>query len=178
MDSLLEDEEYNWKEVILPSLIPKVAEPELERETGERRRGRDILIAIDHGSNSKHAFDWALAHLCRLADTIHLLHVVPKVHNELLCETTQELMKKLAVEALQVAMAKTVARIVESADVAKVICKEADRLKPVAVVMGTRGRSLIQSVLHGSVSEHCIHHCKSAPIIVVPGKEAGDESVI
>lgn len=38
---------------------------------------------------------------------------------------------------------KTVARIVEG-DAGKAICKEAERLKPVAVIMGTRGRSLIQ----------------------------------
>lgn len=29
-------------------------------------------------------------------------------------------------------------------DAGKAICKEADRLRPVALVMGTRGRSLIQ----------------------------------
>jgi len=69
-------EEYNYREVKLPSLIPIVSEPELERETGERRRGRDIVLAIDHGPNSKHAFDWSLIHLCRLADTIHLVHAV------------------------------------------------------------------------------------------------------
>ncbi|RZC43414.1 hypothetical protein C5167_036360 [Papaver somniferum] len=178
METLMEDEEYNWREVILPSLIPKVAEPELERETGERRRGRNILIAIDHGPNSKHAFDWVLLHLCRLADTIHLLHVVPNVHNEILYETTQILMEKLAVEALQVSMVKTVARIVEGHDVGKMVCKEAKRLKPVAVVMGTRGRSLLQSVLQGSVGEYCFHNCKSAPVIVVPSKEAGEESMI
>ena len=71
-----EVEEYSYREVILPSLIPIVPEPELERETGERRRGRDILIAVDHGPNSKHVFDWALIHFCRLADTIHLVHAV------------------------------------------------------------------------------------------------------
>lgn len=72
----MEDEEYNWKEVTLPSFIPVGGQPELERETGERRRGRDIIIAVDHGPNSKHAFDWALIHLCRLADTVHLIHAV------------------------------------------------------------------------------------------------------
>lgn len=95
---------------------------------------------------------------------------------------------------------KTLARIVEG-DAGKAICKEAERLKPAAVVMGTRGRSLIQrslspsmcvcvcidvivytnvlcmlhgvflfSVLQGSVSEYCFHNCKTAPIIIVPGK--------
>lgn len=86
-------------------------------------------------------------------------------------------MEKLAVEALQVAMVRTVARIVQG-DAGKVICNEAERLKPAAVVMSTRGRSLVQSVLQGSVSEYCFHHCKAAPVIIVPGKEDGDESLI
>lgn len=72
----MEEEEYNWREVVLPSLIPVVPEPELDRETGERRRGRDIMIALDHGPNSKHAFDWAITHLCRLADTVHLVFAI------------------------------------------------------------------------------------------------------
>ncbi|XP_031737219.1 uncharacterized protein LOC101210790 isoform X2 [Cucumis sativus] len=176
MDTLEEEEEYNWREVRLPSLIPVVPEPELERETAERRRGRDILIAVDHGPNSKHAFDWALIHFCRLADTIHLVHAVSNVKNELVYEFSQGLMEKLAVEAFEVAMVRTVARIVQG-DAGKVICKEAEKLKPAAVVMGTRGRSLIQSVLQGSVSEHVFHNCKSAPVVIVPGK-AGETSVI
>ncbi|KAH8510715.1 hypothetical protein Peur_052367 [Populus x canadensis] len=177
MEILQEDEEYNWREVKLPSLIPVIPEPGLERETGERRRGRDILIAIDHGPNSKHAFDWALIHLCRLADTLHLVHAVSSVQNTVVYETSQQLMEKLAVEALQVAMVRTVARIVQG-DAGKVICNEAERLKPAAVVMSTRGRSLVQSVLQGSVSEYCFHHCKAAPVVIVPGKEDGDESLI
>ncbi|CAL0326926.1 unnamed protein product [Lupinus luteus] len=178
METVYEDEEeYNYREVKLPSLIPIVAEPELERETGERRRGRDIIIAIDHGPNSKHAFDWALIHFCRLSDTIHLLHAVSDVKNQLVYDLTQGLMEKLAVEAFQITMVQTVARIVEG-DAGKVICKEAERIKPAAVVMGTRGRSLIQSVLQGSVGEYCLHHCKAAPVVIVPGKDAGDASII
>lgn len=38
---------------------------------------------------------------------------------------------------------KTVARLVEG-DPGKVICQEAERIKPAAVVLGTRGRGLIQ----------------------------------
>lgn len=173
----MEDEVYNCIEVKLPSLIPTIPEPELERETGERRRGRDILIAVDHGPNSKHAFDWTLAHLCRLADTVHLIHAVSSLSNNIVCEATHSQMEKLAVEAYEVAMVKTLARIAEG-DPGKVICKEAERLKPAAVVMGTRGRSLIQSVLQGSVSEYCFHNCKTAPVIIVPGKEAGEASVL
>ncbi|XP_047940237.1 uncharacterized protein LOC125187651 isoform X1 [Salvia hispanica] len=136
METLMEEEEYNWREVVLP-------EPELDRETGERRRGRDIIIAVDHGPNSKHAFDWAITHLCRLADTVHLVFAISSLNNQIVYDMTQGLMEKLAAEAFEVAMVKTKARIVEG-DAGKVICKEAERLKPAAVVMGTRGRSLIQ----------------------------------
>ncbi|XP_022898596.1 uncharacterized protein LOC111412077 [Olea europaea var. sylvestris] len=177
MDTLMEEEEYNWREVKLPSLIPVMPEPELERETGERRRGCDIIIAVDHGPNSKHAFHWAITHLCRLADTVHLVHAVSSLKNQIVYDTTQVLMEKLAVEALEVAMVKSKARIVEG-DAGKAICKEAERLKPAAVVLGTRGRSLMQSMLQGSVSEYCFYNCKTAPIIIVPVKEAGEESVV
>ncbi|KAK6916588.1 UspA, partial [Dillenia turbinata] len=171
MEPIMEDEEYEWREVKLPSLTPEVQGPvELERETGERRRGRDIVIAIDHGPNSKHAFDWAITHFCRLADTIHLVNAVSNGAGEIVYEMTEGLMEKLAAEAFEVAMVKTVARIVNG-DAGKVICKYAERVKPVAVVMGTRGRSLIQSVIQGSVSEYCFHNCKSAPVIIVPGKD-------
>ncbi|XP_020884185.1 universal stress protein PHOS32 isoform X1 [Arabidopsis lyrata subsp. lyrata] len=184
MEALPEDEEYSFREVVLPSLIPVVQEPELERESGERRRGRDVIVAVDHGPNSKHAFDWALVHFCRLADTLHLVHAVSSsfslqcVKNDVVYETSQALMEKLAIEAYQVAMVKSVARIVEG-DAGKVICKEAEKVKPAAVIVGTRGRSLVRSVLQGSVSEYCFHNCKSAPVIIVPGKaEAGDESIV
>lgn len=77
METLMEDVEYNWTDVDLP---PIQRQPELERETRERRRGRDILIAVDHGPSSKIAFDWAIVHLCRLADTIHLVHAVSSMY--------------------------------------------------------------------------------------------------
>ncbi|XVF67735.1 hypothetical protein PTKIN_Ptkin10aG0145800 [Pterospermum kingtungense] len=143
METIKEDKEYNYREVVLPTLIPVVPEPGLQKETVERKRGRDIIIAVDHGPNSKHAFDWALVHLARIADTIHLVHAVSSIRDKVVYETSQGLLEKLAVEAFQVAMVRTKANIFEG-DAGKVICKEAERLKPAAVVMGTRGRSLIK----------------------------------
>ena len=39
--------------------------------------GRNILVAVDHGRDSRRAFEWALTNLVRMADTLHLLHVLP-----------------------------------------------------------------------------------------------------
>ncbi|XP_022898586.1 uncharacterized protein LOC111412073 [Olea europaea var. sylvestris] len=100
---------------------------------------------------------------------MHLFIFCVGLKNQIVYDTTQVLMEKLAVEALEVAMVKSKARIVEG-DVGKAICKEAERLKPAAVVLGTRGRSLMQSVLQGSISEYCFHNCKTPPVIIVPGK--------
>nr|XP_023927207.1 uncharacterized protein LOC112038613 isoform X1 [Quercus suber]POE92146.1 hypothetical protein CFP56_47145 [Quercus suber] len=175
METVREDvvEEYSWRDVNVPALA---SQREHGKESGERRGGRDILVAVDHGPKSKFAFDWVLAHLCRTDDTVHLIHAVSSVKNEVVYEMSERLMEKLAIEAFRVAMVRTKARIVEG-DTGKAICKEADRLKPAAVVMGTRGRGIIQSVLQGSVSEYCFHNCKSAPVIIVPGKAAGGESL-
>nr|QNV46821.1 universal stress protein [Picea wilsonii] len=172
----MESGEHRWKEVNLSALFKKQLEPELERETGERRRGRDIMVSVDHGPQSKHAFDWAIVHLCRMADTLHLVHVVPNSDDEVLFGATQALMERLAIEAYEVAMVQTVARIIEG-DIGKAICREAARIKPAALVLGTRGRGIIKSVLQGSVSQYCFNHC-SCPVVIVPPKEAGDLSVI
>eukprot|EP00252_Welwitschia_mirabilis_P001664 TRINITY_DN11573_c0_g3_i1.p1 TRINITY_DN11573_c0_g3~~TRINITY_DN11573_c0_g3_i1.p1 ORF type:complete len:178 (+),score=28.83 TRINITY_DN11573_c0_g3_i1:40-534(+) len=162
-----------------PSEKHGVAAPsscELEREKGERRRGRDIMVAIDHGSGSKHAFDWAIVHLCRMADVLHLIHVVSDITNEAAIQATRSLMEKLAKEATEVAMVQTRGRILMG-EKAKAICSEAERIRPAALVMGTRGLGVIKTLLYGSVSEYCYRHC-ICPVTIVPSKEAGDQSVI
>lgn len=77
-----------------------VAEPlksELDHETRTvRHHGRNILVAIDHGMDSRRAFDWALTHLLRMADTLYLLHIMPtnrKYSLYLLCRDLQKLQK-------------------------------------------------------------------------------------
>ncbi|KAG2660924.1 hypothetical protein PVAP13_1KG468900 [Panicum virgatum] len=172
METVEEDvEEYSWREVVLPRLVPVVpdAPPELERETGERRRGRDLLVAVDFGPNSKHAFDWALAHIARIADTVHLVHAVSNVHNEIVYEKSRELMEDLAIEAFKTSLVRTKARIVEG-DAGKVICREADRLKPAAVILGTRGRGLIQrgvsvSTASTTVKRHQLSLCQAKKLV-------------
>ncbi|AQK74020.1 Adenine nucleotide alpha hydrolase-like superfamily protein [Zea mays] len=70
----------------------------------------------------------------------------PGVQNEIVYDKSRELMEDLAVEAFKTLLVRTKARIVEG-DAGKVICREADRLKPAAVILGTRGRGLIQRYL-------------------------------
>jgi len=66
------------------------------------------------------------------------------------------LVEDLAIEAFKTLLVRTKARIVEG-DVGKVICREADRLKPAAVILGTRGRGLIQRYM--TLKPHISYIC-------------------
>lgn len=59
------------------SPIPENREASLPHENCERRGGRHIMVAIDHHADSRRAFNWALTHLIRMADTLHLIYVLP-----------------------------------------------------------------------------------------------------
>ncbi|MCO5558025.1 hypothetical protein L7F22_030974 [Adiantum nelumboides] len=138
--------------------------------------GRSILVPVDHSAHSKHAFDWVLSHLCRPHDTLHLLHVLPAEDSpRALFESTSALMEKFAVKAYEAAMVKTEVLILSAGEVGKAIVQEARRINPIAVVMGKNNRGLIKSVLHGSVSEYCSHHCP-CPLVLVPSNETCDQS--
>jgi len=140
------------------------------------RHGRNIIVAIDHGQESRRAFEWAITNLVHMADTLHLLHVLPTNYmqgrtEEASCvmQATEVLFDKLAKRAYDVAMVKTERRIMEG-DPGKVICNESARLDPAAIVMGCRGRGYVKSVLLGSVSEYCTRHSLS-PVVIVPHKD-------
>ena len=51
-------------------------------------------------------------------------------------------------------------------DARKVIVRECERIKPAALVIGSRGMGTIKRSLLGSVSDHCLHAC-DCPVIVV-----------
>ncbi|KAI5060384.1 hypothetical protein GOP47_0024804 [Adiantum capillus-veneris] len=153
---------------------------------GHHDGGRSILVAVDHSLHSKHAFDWVVSHLCRPHDTLHLLHVLPDSPNDksfntaegsprAVFESTSALMERFAVEAYETAMVKTEVLILTGGEVGKAIVQEARRISPIAVVIGKNSRGFLKSVLHGSISEYCSHHCP-CPLVLVPPKESCDQS--
>jgi nucleotide-binding universal stress UspA family protein len=108
-----------------------------------------------------------------MADTLYLVHVIPSLSprrstdEEVLSQVADSLMDKLAKEAYEVCMVKTVPRILEGIDIGKAICTEAERIQPAAVVMGSRGLGFVKSFIQGSVSDYCARHCP-CPVIIMP----------
>lgn len=148
-------------------------EDELEREE-KFSSGRVIIVAVDHGPNSQIAFTWALDQFVTHADTIHLLHVVPKSSgaaggsdHSSVYNATQMLFDKLIKEAYRKFDKVRLVRLLKTGEPGKEICAEAESSKAVAIVMGCRGLSAMKSMLIGSATDYCAKN-SSVPVIIVP----------
>uniref|UniRef100_J3M685 UspA domain-containing protein n=2 Tax=Oryza brachyantha TaxID=4533 RepID=J3M685_ORYBR len=62
---------------------------------------------------------------------------------------------------------------VEKGDPREVICGAAEKAGADMLVMGSHGYGFLQRTLLGSVSNHCVQHCK-CPVVVVKRPGAGD----
>ena len=51
-------------------------------------------------------------------------------------------------------------------DARKILVTECERLKPAALILGSRGMGMMKRSLLGSVSDHCVHNCPCAVIVV------------
>jgi hypothetical protein len=79
------------------------------------RHGRNIIVAVDHGQESRRAFEWAITNLVHMADTLYLLHVLPTNYMQgrtdeasAVMQATEVLFDKLAKQAYEVAMVRSV----------------------------------------------------------------------
>lgn len=50
--------------------------------------------------------------------------------------------------------------------IGNVLCKKAQELKAVAIVMASHSKTSLQQFFLGSVTDYCTHHC-SLPVLVV-----------
>jgi nucleotide-binding universal stress UspA family protein len=41
---------------------------------------RNFIVAVDDSADSVKAFDWALNHLYKDGDAMHIIHVIPRLH--------------------------------------------------------------------------------------------------
>jgi hypothetical protein len=48
-------------------------------EGQQPQQERVLLIAVDDSQDSQRAFAWAVSNLCRPADVVHIVHVVPRL---------------------------------------------------------------------------------------------------
>lgn len=55
---------------------------------------------------------------------------------------------------------------VDTESIGNVVCRKADEIGACALVLSGRSKSRLQRFFLGSVTNHCVHHCK-IPVMVV-----------
>ncbi|KAJ3207414.1 hypothetical protein HDU83_007827 [Entophlyctis luteolus] len=128
---------------------------------------RNILVAVDESSHSIGAFSWALDNIA-LKDGDRVT-VVVCIDNEddrqAVLERTKTLIRAIAdPNHLNVKYAVQVL-LLATASAGVKLCQLVDEVNPEMLVVGSAGKTHLQGMLVGSVSQHCITHA-NCPVIV------------
>ena len=149
---------------------------------------RNVIICIDGSSCANFAFRWAVEHFLRSEDHVILLHATRDFKNlepvvsgaasnkdwpqeaihayeQKVEEQARLLVAQYSNELLTAGKVKCEAVIVK-ADPRQSILEHIEKYKPVAVVMGSRGLSLIKRSLLGSVSDYVLHN-SDVPVVII-----------
>ncbi|EAY97682.1 universal stress protein PHOS32 [Oryza sativa Japonica Group] len=163
---------------------------------------RRVVVAVDESEESMHALSWCLSNVVSAAakspaaappPAVVLVHARPARPlyypvidggGYVLTQEVMDSMDRYMATAADSVVAKArdictafpnvkVETRVEKGDPRDVICGAVEKAGADMVVMGSHGYGFLQRTLLGSVSNHCVQHCK-CPVVVVkrPGTNA------
>eukprot|EP00877_Chromochloris_zofingiensis_P010422 jgi/Chrzof1/5633/Cz16g09200.t1 len=154
--------------------------------------GRVLVIAVDDSDGSSKAFDWAIQQLYKEGDQLHLVHVIPRLQFAAVygvppvdfvpvADTTtyeaaihqaeefiiSRFVRKLAPELKCTPVVHIVKSEVDTESVGHVLCKKAEELDAICIVMASHNKGRMAEFFLGSVTQYCTHHSKR-PVVIVP----------
>jgi nucleotide-binding universal stress UspA family protein len=154
---------------------------------------RVLLIAVDDSEDSQKAFNWAISNIYREGDQVHIVHVVPRLAfaaqygvppvdfvpaaesntYETAVQRAEQFIIDRFVKAMPPSVRAPVVHIIKSEvdteSVGHVLCKKADELEAVAIVMASHNKGRMAEFFLGSVTNYCTHH-SHRPVVIVPSK--------
>jgi nucleotide-binding universal stress UspA family protein len=153
--------------------------------------GRKIVIAASDSDESERALAWTLLHLYRTGDELNIVHVIerpapPVEHHgappvdylpqpaptphEQVVETAKHFLQARFGTKVQALQPPPVVHLVTSEassdSIGSVLCRTADQLGAIAIVMARRSRSKLQELFLGSITSFCTHHSQQ-PVLCV-----------
>ncbi|KAK9838505.1 hypothetical protein WJX81_003741 [Elliptochloris bilobata] len=150
---------------------------------------RTILVPVDDTADSERAVDWALSNLYQKGDELYFLFVVSgtsfvvlggdaaetiveedkSAEDKVFQDATAAVERRFAPKAAAASAAYKIeiARgLTDNESIGDTVCKRADSLNALAVVMVKHQRSAIKKWFMGSVTNTVAHQCKQ-PVVVL-----------
>ncbi|WIA13620.1 hypothetical protein OEZ86_006880 [Tetradesmus obliquus] len=157
---------------------------------GAANSHRNILLTVDESPSSDKVFEYTVKNLYRQGDVVHILHVIapsrrlvvtPDMGLEGVIEDDEETKRKVEehaqefirerfekrLETLRIPYQVDIVRgCVDNDSIGALVCRRAEGIDAVAVVMAKHSRGTIKEFFIGSVTNYACHHCKQ-PVLVL-----------
>jgi nucleotide-binding universal stress UspA family protein len=142
---------------------------------------RRIMVAVyENNARTAEACDFLLENVTRAGDCVHLMHVIEYPEDvydiifpdeevmKRMVEQSEGILTSLADKFKAAGIPVEVDVVVERTrqDVAKVLCKETEKLGTAALVVCTTTHHAWEAVLYGSVATYCSRH-SNVPLMVL-----------
>jgi nucleotide-binding universal stress UspA family protein len=130
-------------------------------------RGRNLLLATDGKPHSAKAIDYAMEMAKLTSSKLFIMYVVSPKNESERSEAIKEGMSQLQDLKRQAGdRGLDVTTLLEGGSPYQTIVSAAERIKAGAIVVGTSGKSVLDRVLIGSVSEYVVRNSNCTVIVV------------
>eukprot|EP00884_Botryococcus_braunii_P020544 jgi/Botrbrau1/7173/Bobra.0300s0006.1 len=164
-----------------------VEEAGIRREEDVSAGARNLVIAVDESKDALRAFNWALSHIYRPGDVLHILHVLPFVDTrpasgqlyyvppadqaleEVMVEHAQQFIKENFVaeaEKLGITFEVDVVKGTCLQSTGQAVCSAAEKLQAAMLIVHTHRKSMVEKIMMGSVSAYCANHAKVPTLLL------------
>ncbi|KAJ3299637.1 hypothetical protein HK104_007978 [Borealophlyctis nickersoniae] len=154
--------------------VPAIVEP--RTDSTSPNAPKTVLVALDESKHSTAALNWAFDYILNSGDHLVVAVVAEREDEEAVKSRVKTLLRAVweSNEKNVVMTIRVLTTGSASSKAGELICKVADELQPAMLVLGSAGKSHVQGLLIGSVSNYCIQHA-GVPVIVARMTPADEE---
>ena len=145
-----------------------------EKAEEEAKRVRTYLCACDSSLESVYALEWGIGTVLRSGDTMYVVHAIERTQDmtdEMLLQSNRDIAVKEMTHPIVRFLKRTrlqvqiITEVIHHRIPRHLLIEMIDYLEPSLVILGSRGRTALKSVLLGSFSNYILSK-SSAPVMV------------
>ncbi|TPX32041.1 hypothetical protein SmJEL517_g04770 [Synchytrium microbalum] len=131
----------------------------------KQRANKTVLMGLDESRHSSAALQWVFDYLLVSGDKLVVVTVIDKESERESTTSRVKTLLRAAYEAEGIAVSMGT-RVVVSNNAGQAIASQAEEVKPAFLVLSSAGKSHVEGLLVGSVSQYCIKNVQDCPVII------------